>query len=132
MRDDLICTHRAYKAKKKEEKQIIEMLGKARTESRTGFVKIIQKEDLGGYRWILIEHRRYDPLLGLPGPPDRPTLYSMFDVKIDEEKEELSGIRIFENVKGRWFVKYTYNIKQYGITWRAWTKGPAVNMTWND
>lgn len=133
MRDDIICTHQAYKAKRKEEQQIIEMLEKARFEGRPGFPEIIHKEDLGGYKWLLIEHRRHDPLLGYPSaPPEHPILSALFDVKIDEEKGELSGIRIFTNTGKRWFVKYTYNIKQYRISWRAWTKGPAENLIWND
>ena len=74
---------------------------------------IIRKNNLGKYDAMSIEfkNRRFSTT-------------GLVDVKVDEEKNELTGIRVLVRNDGekleRRFTKYTLSLDEYRKTWRAW------------
>ena len=84
--------------------------------------KIIRKDHLGRYKYIVIELKEHRALMGLLNP------------EVNKEDKTLSVIRILvtgQGEKKRWmFKKYTFDLDDYRVTWRAWDGDPPIGRPW--
>ena len=84
--------------------------------------KIIRKDHLGRYKYMVIELKERRALMGLLNP------------EVNKEDKTLSVIRILvtgQGEKKRWmFKKYTFDMDDYRATWRAWDGYPPIGRPW--
>jgi len=126
-RCEIMCTHKTMELSKTEKEEILQELQKARLQSELLgpeiHPQIIRKTDLKNQTHLIVE---------LKGAifQSRPVGLAILKVKVDSEKNELSGIRIFRNSGGYVFKKYTFYLESYRKLWRAWTKMPRQIQAW--
>ena len=133
-RDDITCVLQAIKASKKEENRLAVLHRKARIEAYTKeeAPTIIKKEDLKNHEWMIVEIRNNTQFIGIDDDFPSSTKIACIDVKVNDEKGELSAVRtMYTRGKGFWFEQYTFFMEKYGKTWRAWTGPTAKSPVWD-
>ena len=109
-KEDIICTHKEVDLDKKERDMIEKMVLQWRLEYANVDGNIIRKTDLKNHSVIVVKLIIHN------------TLMALADVNVNNEKKELTGIRMLR-FQGRYiYQKYTFYLDGYRRKWIAYTR----------
>lgn len=117
-REDAICNWRNATLTCGEEKKILSMLAQNKLDvvGANPMIEIKRKKDLKNYSLLRLElfFDNYHIMIGLA------------DVNVDDEKNELTGVRVLRYRGEYTFEKYVFYLKDYNKKWKAW--GHEMNL----
>lgn len=127
---NLICTQKDVELSRNEKEALWRMLDMIRYKARSIELdkvqpKIIRKTSLGKHCLLTIEHK-----IAISGCWAKSLGFMVMNIKVDRNKGELTGTRIFK-IGGEYvYREYTYKLDNYRKTWRAWTRMPKEPQAW--
>ena len=133
--NNTICIHRVIKPKRKKVDQIYRMVTRdkyERIKDEAEKPEIIAKEELKNHEALIIELNQKDTFDYATLEESRTPKIGLVDVKIDETRQEMTGIQVLMRVGSYpgMFKEYTFSMSNYGKLWRAWTQYPTESQVW--